>query len=143
MVLRETKFLITVFLCMFTFFTISYTSFNHSTILSYEVTDQNSEGVFSSLSRSFDETLDEINNNDNDATVEEQGSSSNTANANEGEQGSSSNTANANEGEQGSSSNTANSDSLENFNKTSSAQNSNPQNTNLNSSASIESIELE
>ena len=112
MVLHDTKFLITVFLCMFTFFTISYTSFIHSTILSYEVTDQNSEGVFSSLSRSFDETLDEINKNDNDAAVEEQGSSSNTAN----------------------------SDSLANSNKTSSAQNSNPQNTNLNSSASIESM---
>lgn len=45
------------------------TSFvNQFPSISYEVTDQNSEGIFSSLSRNFDKTLEHINSGDNTAT---------------------------------------------------------------------------
>jgi len=37
--------------------------------ISYEVTDQNSEGIFSSLSRNFDKTLEHINSGDKSATT--------------------------------------------------------------------------
>jgi hypothetical protein len=36
---------------------------------SYEVTDQNNEGTFSSLSRNFDKTLEHINSDDNSAVA--------------------------------------------------------------------------
>ncbi|MGD9673896.1 MAG: hypothetical protein AB7U98_10520 [Candidatus Nitrosocosmicus sp.] len=49
-------------------------------VLSYEVTDQNNEGVFSSLSRNFDKTLEEINSDDKSQSSEHQDSPSNTAN---------------------------------------------------------------
>jgi hypothetical protein len=59
----------------------------YSPILSYEVTDQNSEGVFSSLSRDFDKTIEEISNNDNREEAGNQdtptSTSTNTQNSNE------------------------------------------------------------
>ena len=48
--------------------------------MSYEVTDQNNEGVFSSLSRNFDKTLEEINSDDKSESSTDQDSSTNTAN---------------------------------------------------------------
>ena len=53
---------------------------NNTLIMSYEVTDQNNEGVFSSLSRNFDKTLEEINNDDKSESSTDQDSSTNTAN---------------------------------------------------------------
>ncbi|WP_415312635.1 hypothetical protein [Candidatus Nitrosocosmicus sp. FF01] len=65
-------------------------------VLSYEVTDQNNEGVFSSLSRNFDKTLEEINSDDKSQSSEHQDSPSNTANTDDDSehQDSPSNTAN-------------------------------------------------
>ena len=37
--------------------------------MSFEVTDQNNEGVFSSLSRNFEQTVEEINNADEKSTT--------------------------------------------------------------------------
>ncbi|HKR73073.1 MAG TPA: hypothetical protein VJR94_03070 [Candidatus Nitrosocosmicus sp.] len=53
---------------------------NNTLIMSYEVTDQNNEGVFSSLSRNFDKTLEEINSDDKSESSTDQDSSTNTAN---------------------------------------------------------------
>ena len=59
-------------------------SVSHTTlIMSYEVTDQNNEGVFSSLSRNFDKTLEEINSEDQSQSSNDKDSSSNTANTDE------------------------------------------------------------
>ena len=72
-------------------------SVSHTTlIMSYEVTDQNNEGVFSSLSRNFDKTLEEINSEDKSQSSNDQDSSTNTANTIDEptDQDSSSNTAN-------------------------------------------------
>lgn len=41
-------------------------------VIAYEVTDQNSEGVFSSLSRDFDGTLEEINREDDNQESQDQ-----------------------------------------------------------------------
>lgn len=41
---------------------------NQFPVISYEVTDQNNEGLFSSLSRNFDKTLKSINSGDNSET---------------------------------------------------------------------------
>jgi hypothetical protein len=64
--------------------------------MSYEVTDQNNEGVFSSLSRNFDKTLEEINSDDKSESSTDQDSSTNTANTDDEstDQDSSTNTAN-------------------------------------------------
>ena len=69
---------------------------NNFLVLSYEVTDQNNEGVFSSLSRNFDKTLEEINSDDKSQSSEHQDSPSNTANTDDDSehQDSPSNTAN-------------------------------------------------
>ena len=45
---------------------------------SYEVTGQNNEGVFSSLSRNFEQTIEEINSEDEKNTATTQSDSSNT-----------------------------------------------------------------
>lgn len=45
---------------------------------SYEVTGQNNEGVFSSLSRNFEQTIEEINSEDKKNTATTQSDSSNT-----------------------------------------------------------------
>jgi len=37
--------------------------------MSYEVTDQNDEGVFSSLSRNFEQTIEDINSGDEKSTT--------------------------------------------------------------------------
>ena len=83
-------------------------------VLSYEVTDQNNEGVFSSLSRNFDKTLEEINSDDKSQSSEHQDSPSNTANTDDDsdDQDSPSNTANTDDDSehQDSPSNTANTD---------------------------------
>ncbi len=71
--------LITTFLGLLTIFSIS----NNPIILAYEVTDQTSEGVFSSLSRNFDKTLEEINNDEKSIGSDDQDSSANTANSND------------------------------------------------------------
>jgi hypothetical protein len=69
---------------------------NNFLVLSYEVTDQNNEGVFSSLSRNFDKTLEEINSDDKSQSSDDQDSPSNTANTDDDsdDQDSPSNTAN-------------------------------------------------
>ena len=53
---------------------------NSFLVLSYEVTDQSNEGVFSSLSRNFDKTLEEINSDDKSQSSNDQDTPSNTAN---------------------------------------------------------------
>ncbi len=50
--------------------------------LSFEVTDQNNEGVFSSLSRNFEQTVEEINNADEKSTTSTSPSSSSTDSSN-------------------------------------------------------------
>ena len=47
--------------------------------MSIEVTDQNNEGVFSSLSRNFDQTVEEINSADEKSTTSTSTDSSNSA----------------------------------------------------------------
>ena len=47
--------------------------------MSLEVTDQNNEGVFSSLSRNFEQTIEEINTADEKKTTSTSTDSSNTA----------------------------------------------------------------
>lgn len=79
--------LFAVFLGFLVIFANNYLFSNYSPILSYEVTDQNSEGVFSSLSRDFDKTIEEISNNDNREESGDQdtptSTSTNTQNSNE------------------------------------------------------------
>ena len=54
-----------VLLCFYTIFVFSINPFmTKFPGMSFEVTDQNNEGVFSSLSRNFDQTIEEINNGD-------------------------------------------------------------------------------
>ena len=72
----------TILFVVFLGFLVIFASFNlftiSSPIFSYEVTDQNSEGVFSSLSRDFDKTIEEINNNDISKESEDQDTPSQT-----------------------------------------------------------------
>ena len=69
---------------------------NSFLVLSYEVTDQSNEGVFSSLSRNFDKTLEEINSDDKSQSSNDQDTPSNTANPDDdsNDQDTPSNTAN-------------------------------------------------
>jgi len=54
-----------VLLCFYTIFVFSiHPSFDEFAGMSLEVTDQNQEGVFSSLSRNFEQTIEEINTGD-------------------------------------------------------------------------------
>lgn len=78
--------LFAVFLGFLVIFASNCLFSNYSPILSYEVTDQNSEGVFSSLSRDFDKTIEEISNNDNRESGDQDtptSTSTNTQNSNE------------------------------------------------------------
>jgi hypothetical protein len=120
--------LITTFLGLLTIFSIS----NNPIILAYEVTDQNSEGVFSSLSRNFDKTLEEINNDEKSIGSDDQDSSANTANSNDesDDQDSSANTANSND------------NSLRNSTLASNPPNSNIEISNSTDIADFESIDL-
>lgn len=79
----RTIILFTVFLGLLVIISTSPLLSNYSQILSYEVTDQNSEGVFSSLSRDFDKTIEEINNDDSTQEGDGQDSPINTARPNE------------------------------------------------------------
>ncbi|WP_148686813.1 hypothetical protein [Candidatus Nitrosocosmicus hydrocola] len=136
--------LITTFLGLLTIFSIS----NNPIILAYEVTDQTSEGVFSSLSRNFDKTLEEINNDEKSIGLDDQDSSANTANSNDesDDQDSSANTANSNDesDDQDSSANTANSNdnSLRNSTLAPNSPNSNIEKSNSTDVADFESIDL-
>ena len=57
-----------VLLCFYVIFVFSITPFmTNFPGMSFEVTDQNNEGVFSSLSRNFEQTVEEINNADKSA----------------------------------------------------------------------------
>ncbi len=54
-----------VLLCFYTIFVFSINpSIDEFAGMSLEVTDQNDEGVFSSLSRNFEQTIEEINTGD-------------------------------------------------------------------------------
>ena len=87
---------------------------NSFLVLSYEVTDQSNEGVFSSLSRNFDKTLEEINSDDKSQSSNDQDTPSNTANPDDdsNDQDTPSNTANPDDdsNDQDTPSNTANPD---------------------------------
>jgi len=65
--------------------------------MSIEVTDQNNEGVFSSLSRNFDQTVEEINSADEESTTSSSSDSSNNANEESTTSSSSDSSNNANE----------------------------------------------
>ena len=74
-------------------FNINYNPhWNNFLTLSFEVTDQKNEGIFSSLSRDFEKTIEEINNDEG---------SSNTPNDNNNDEGSS-NTPNDNNNDENS-----------------------------------------
>ena len=66
LVLVKTQSLsLTVLLCLYVIFAFSINPFMNDFIgMSIEVTDQNNEGVFSSLSRNFEQTVQEINSGD-------------------------------------------------------------------------------
>ena len=54
-----------VLLCFYVIFAFSINPFMNDFLgMSVEVTDQNNEGVFSSLSRNFEQTVEEINSAD-------------------------------------------------------------------------------
>ena len=74
-------------------FNINYNPYwNNFLSLSFEVTEQKDEGIFSSLSRNFEKTIEEINNDEG---------SSNTPNDNNNDEGSS-NTPNDNNNDENS-----------------------------------------
>ena len=59
-----------VLLCFYVIFVFSITPFmTNFPGMSFEVTDQTNEGVFSSLSRNFEQTVEEINNADEKSTT--------------------------------------------------------------------------
>ena len=59
-----------VLLCFYVIFVFSINPFmTNFPGMSFEVTDQNNEGVFSSLSRNFDQTVEKINNADEKSTT--------------------------------------------------------------------------
>ena len=117
---------------LFGFFTI-FSIFNYPPIFSYEVTDQNNEGVFSSLSRNFDKTLEDINSDDKSLGVNDKDSSASTANSDDESD------------DKDSSASTANSDdeSLKNSTIASNSPNSNIELSNSTEVADFESIDLE
>ncbi|MDN5845335.1 MAG: hypothetical protein L0H53_03575 [Candidatus Nitrosocosmicus sp.] len=75
MVIVKTKTVsLAVLLCFYAIFVLSInSSIDEFSGMSLEVTDQSDEGVFSSLSRNFEQTIEEIN------TGDEKGDSSNNA----------------------------------------------------------------
>jgi hypothetical protein len=59
-----------VLLCFYVIFVFSINPFmTNFPGMSFEVTDQNNEGVFSSLSRNFEQTVEDINNADEKSTT--------------------------------------------------------------------------
>ena len=69
-----------VLLCFYVIFAFSINPFMDDFLgMSIEVTDQNNEGVFSSLSRNFEQTVEEINSADEKSTTSTSTDSSNTA----------------------------------------------------------------
>ena len=71
-----------VIFCFYTLFVFSTNPFMVDFPgTSYEVTDQNNVGVFSSLSRNFEQTIEEINSADEKNTATTQSDSSNTEDA--------------------------------------------------------------
>lgn len=59
-----------VLFCFYTIFIFSIIPFmDEFPGMSYEVTDQNDEGVFSSLSRNFEQTIEDINSGDEKSTT--------------------------------------------------------------------------
>ena len=59
-----------VLLCLYVIFVFSINPFmTNFPGMSFEVTDQNNEGVFSSLSRNFEQTVEQINNADEKSTA--------------------------------------------------------------------------
>ena len=59
-----------VLFCFYTIFIFSIIPFmDELPGMSYEVTDQNDEGVFSSLSRNFEQTIEDINSGDEKSTT--------------------------------------------------------------------------
>ena len=70
-----------VLLCFYVIFAFSINPLLDDFLgMSIEVTDQNNEGVFSSLSRNFEQTIEEINSADEKSTSSSSDSSSNSAN---------------------------------------------------------------
>jgi hypothetical protein len=68
-----------VILCFNSMFVFSINPFRYDFPgTSFEVTGQNNEGVFSSLSRNFEQTIEEINSADEKSTATIQSDSSNT-----------------------------------------------------------------
>ena len=66
-----------VLLCFYVIFAFSINPFMNDFLgMSFEVTDQNNEGVFSSLSRNFEQTVEEINSADEKSTTSTSPSSS-------------------------------------------------------------------
>ena len=87
--------------------------------MSFEVTDQTNEGVFSSLSRNFEQTVEEINNADEKSTTSTSPSSSTDSSNNADEKSTASNVPiAASESSNLISSNSTTSDDLEKNNET-------------------------
>ena len=67
---KNTEPIATLLLCFYVVFVFSINPFmTNFPGMSFEVTDQNNEGVFSSLSRNFDQTVEKINNADEKSTT--------------------------------------------------------------------------
>ena len=70
-----------VLLCFYVIFTFSINPLMDDFLgMSIEVTDQNNEGVFSSLSRNFEQTIEEINSADEKSTSSSSSSSDSSSN---------------------------------------------------------------
>ena len=83
LVLVKTQSLsLTVLLCLYVIFAFSINPFMNDFIgMSIEVTDQNNEGVFSSLSRNFEQTVQEINSGDEKSTTSTSTSTDSSSNS--------------------------------------------------------------
>ena len=83
MVLIKTQSLsLTVLLYLYVIFAFSINPFMNDFIgMSIEVTDQNNEGVFSSLSRNFEQTVQEINSGDEKSTTSTSTSTDSSSNS--------------------------------------------------------------
>jgi hypothetical protein len=81
-----------VLLCFYVIFVFSINPFmTNFPGMSFEVTDQNNEGVFSSLSRNFEQTVEDINNADEKSTTSTSSSSSTDSSNNADEKSTTSN----------------------------------------------------
>ena len=71
-----------VLLCFYVIFVFSITPFmTNFPGMSFEVTDQTNEGVFSSLSRNFEQTVEEINSGDEKSTTSTSTSTDSSSNS--------------------------------------------------------------